>query len=121
MPRKLRCAFIGAPDQTRGIDRCTHLGVIFEIDEDIARGAAARVLCTCPAAIDDFPALRPLDNSTGPCIKCFRTVAAGIEFLVAMKSAVNEIRGDNHEARPINGVGDNRSDALLAQERDELL
>lgn len=119
--RELRCEFVQTPDQALRIDRSMHLGVVIEVDEDIARGAMARVFRTCSAAIHYFPAPRPVDNSPGPCVNGFGTIAAGVEFLIAVQTAIDEVRGDIHEARPVDGVGDDRSNAVLAQECDEFL
>jgi hypothetical protein len=52
-------------------------------------------------------------------VEFFRAVLAGVEDLRTMQAAVEEVRGDIHEARPLDRVGANESDVVAAEEAYE--
>ena len=109
-----------------GVDLCLQglsveggadFGVVVKVDVDVARDAAgvggagaAGLSAGCGIA-----ACGPGENAVGPDVECFAFVAAGIKLLRAVKATVNEVGGDVDEQRPLDRVGDDEADVVMAQ------
>jgi hypothetical protein len=72
------------------IKRCADFDVVVEIDIHVAMLPFWRIALTCSSPVFDFPSTGPGDDSPSPDVQRFRFVAAGVQLLTTMKTAVNE-------------------------------
>src|SRR5262245_48124509 len=104
------------------IERSMHLGVIIEIDKDVA-ALASRAWPRC-----DKPGPRrratgyPGPNLPGPFLQSGCGVATDVEFDVAMQADIDEVaRGVLHKRPLARGISDHQGDIVFAQQAHEIL
>src|SRR3984957_14338192 len=92
-----------------GVERCANFDVIVEIDIHIATLSFCRIALTCLSAVLDFLSAGPGDDPASPNVQCFHFVAAGVQLLTAMKTAVDEGRSHIHQQRPLHRIRHHQS------------
>ncbi len=107
--------------ESDGVEGCADFDVVVEVEEDVAGfaffwGLGGGVLCG-----GNFGAAGPGVYSGGPLVECGGRIAAGVEGFVTVEAGVDEVGGEVFEEGPFaGGVGDDKGDVVLAEERDEV-
>src|SRR5262249_20229205 len=99
--------------------RRAYLGVVVEVDVDVAGGALPRGLGDDALGIVRLAAAGPGGDARGPAIERVIVVAAGVQHFRAVQAAVDEVRGQVHQTGPFHRVGADQADPVPAQQRDE--
>jgi len=100
------------------IVRRMHLVGIVEVDKYIARpigwkGPAGK------GSIVHWLAVAPRFHAARPPFDFRRAVGTVVELLGAVQSAIDEVRREIHQQRPVHGVGADQRDVVLAQQVNE--
>lgn len=117
--------FVDAGAEVLGVEGGVDLGVVVEVDEDVAglRGGEVGVDAACGAEVrmvgGGGSAAGPSDDALGPEVKGIVGVVARVELLGAVEAEIDEGGGGVEEERPVGGVGDDQADVVLAEEVDE--
>src|SRR5207247_5769209 len=83
-----------APAQRLRVDGCAYLGVVVEIDIDVADAAAGSNGCIDQLGILRLAALAPASDARGPAVERGVAITAGVQLLRAVQPAAEETRGD---------------------------
>src|SRR5690606_17727950 len=111
--------WIQATDEVPGIHRSANLGVVVEIDIDVASSG------TMPGAIRDafhpvgIVSPDPGPDPRRPSLQRGIVIAADVKLLGAMQPAIDEVAGQIHDERPVDAVGTNEGHAVPPQQVDE--
>src|SRR5882757_9954285 len=92
------------PRQAERVEGRADLGIVVEIDIDVARLAGCR--SGDAAAVSRRSAGRPEGDSRGPAIERRVVIAADIELLGTVQAQIEEISGDVLEIWPLDRVGE---------------
>lgn len=106
------------PDKPLRVERRANLGVVVEIDIDVAGFSSWRARSACMRAFR-LAAFRPGPHAVRPERQGAIAVSAGIELLRPMQAAIDEIRRDVGKQRPVHGIGADERDVVRAQQFDE--
>src|SRR5439155_1930062 len=93
-----------AADQPLGVDRGAHLGVVVEVEIDVAATTRCGASGTDAAPIRRLAALRPGDQARRPPIERRILVAAGLELPRAVQPGIDEFGGEILQVGPLDGV-----------------
>src|SRR5207302_5495869 len=104
-------------ERARIVRRVQLVGVV-EVDVDVAWAICRRGL-TGKRSIVHRLAVAPGAYTPGPLRDLSGTVGAVIELLGAVQAAIDEVRREIHQQRPIDRVGADQCDVVRAQQLDE--
>jgi len=110
---------VHARHEALGVDRRPHLRIVVEIDEHVAAAALGSGLAERTLGIGRFSSTRPGGGAHGPGVERSVVVAAGIEHLRTVQPAIDEVRSEIHEPRPLHRVGTDERNTVHAQVIDE--
>src|SRR5437016_5449503 len=105
--------------QPPGVERRMHLGVVIEVNENIAPRIGVAVFDLMRGhefCIAWLFAVSPMFNTIGPFRYSFAAVTADIKLCRAVQANISEIGGEIFRVRPLfRRVGENKRDVLLTQ------